>query len=70
MWLSPRFSASTMCGCTSSEQHALPGFGEGGRERHTDVAGADDGDVVEARLRHGGQAYRAAAMRSAAWPSP
>ena len=48
------------------EQHALAGFGEGGRKRDADVAGADDGDVVETRLGHGGQEYRAAAMRPAA----
>ena len=28
------------------EQHALTGFAEGRRERHTDVAGADHGQVV------------------------
>ena len=28
------------------EQHALAGFGEGRRERHADIAGADHGHVV------------------------
>jgi hypothetical protein len=36
--------------------------------RHPDVPGADDGDVVGAHS--GVEAYRAAAMRPAACPSP
>src|SRR5581483_373974 len=52
------------------EEDALPAFGEGGGERQSDVPGADDGDVVEGGARHDAQAYRAAATRSAAWPSP
>ena len=52
------------------DEDAPASLGERDCERQTDVAGADDGDVVEGRLRHGAQAYRAAAMRPEAWPSP
>src|SRR5581483_10985610 len=57
-------------GLDVDEQHTLSGFAECRGERDADVARADDGDVVQVRLRHGGQAYRAAAIRSAACPSP
>jgi len=52
------------------QEYALPGFAKGCRERHADIAGADDCDVVDGRLGHGGQGYSAAAMRPAACPSP
>ena len=55
------------------EEHSLARLGERRGERHADVAGPDHGDVVlglPASSWHGGQAYRASAMRSAAWPSP
>ena len=52
------------------QQHAAAGLGEGRGERDADVAGADHGEVVVRLAGHGGQAYRAAAMRPAAWPSP
>ena len=68
MWLSPRLIAVDELGDDVDEQHALPGVGEGLRERQADVAGADDGDVPGPA--HGRQAYRAAAMRSLACPSP
>ena len=37
------------------EEDAAAGLGERGRERHADVAGADDGDVVVGALSHGRQ---------------
>ncbi len=52
------------------EEHAAAGFAECRGERHADVTGADHGEVVVGLPGHGAQGYRAAAMRSAAWPSP
>ena len=37
------------------EEDAAAGLRERGRERHPDVAGADDGDVVVSALSHGRQ---------------
>ena len=70
MWLVPPFSASTICWLHVDHEDAPACFGERDGERQADVARADDGNVVEGRLGHGAQAYRAAAMRSEAWPSP
>ena len=74
MWLSPRFSPSTTSGDGVDEQDAAAGVGEGLRERHADVAGADHGDVPDGDLGLGGaharEGYRAAATRSLAYPSP
>src|SRR6476661_1239097 len=52
------------------EEDAVASLPEGGGKGDTDVPRADDGDVVEALLGHAAQGYRAAATRSAAWPSP
>ena len=68
MWLSPALIAVDELGHDVDEQHALPGVGEGLGERQADVAGADDGNVPGAA--HGELAYRAAAMRPLACPSP
>jgi len=37
------------------EQDSAAGFGERGRERYADIAGADDRDVVIGALSHGRQ---------------
>jgi hypothetical protein len=50
------------------EQDGAAGLGEDLRERHADVAGADDGDI--AFHRRESLAASAAAIRSEACPSP
>jgi hypothetical protein len=53
------------------ENDLLACLGEGLGVRHADVAGADHSDVVAGVRAHSGrEAYRAAATRSAARPSP
>ena len=70
MWLSPRLSASTTLRDGVDEQDALARVGERLRERHADVAGADDGDVPVGSRRPEASERRAAATRSLACPSP
>ena len=70
MWLTPLLMRVDEPGLDVDDQHLAAGLGEGDGERQADVAGADHGDVVGERFGHGGQGYRAAATRSAAWPSP
>ncbi len=55
-------------GLDVDEQHSPTRARERRGQRDADVPGADDRDVVVGALclRHGGQAYRAAATRSAA----
>ena len=68
MWLSPRLSAVDDARARRRRARPLAGLGEGLRERHADVAGADHGDVLGGDRRLRGftarEGYRAAATRS------
>ena len=66
MWLSPRFNASTTGLDDVDEEDPLSGLGERLREREADVASTDNSDVPA----HAREGYRAAAMCTAARPSP
>ena len=68
MWLVPRVDRVDELGHDVEDQHALTCIGEGQGEREPDVTGADDGYIPGAV--HGELAYRAAAMRPLALPSP
>ena len=82
MWLSPRLMPGDDVLGHVDEQHGLPGLREQARERHADVARADDGHVpvaggrlgrlcFEFRLGHRAKrVQRASAIFGAALPSP
>ncbi len=82
MWLSPRLMPGDDVLGHVDEQHGLAGLREQARERHADVAGADDGDVpvtgrglgwlrFQTGLGHWAKSVqRASAIFGAALPSP